>query len=315
MWHHKTLITTVNSYTQRLPGWSISLDASGIEHFTEVSYCLRHFFQLSGSLQPAKITLTLFSRVSWHGFPVIKWENSIMFEFFFTSLRHCQMNEKKINVKFHSVHRIRCTCSFNVLKITILNNSCPFLLIILRGFTNLYISNTFIIRSKVTSHWLIISSLWPTFILRSKVMSHWLIIQKYMNGVHPSNGLQDTSKITRLKYRSCWPSLCDTKVNVIRLTDVWPTTNISCFHNREAEKHFLRVSYILTSSPTLGHGPRRPKSWNESRHSKIPMVWIWMFSDTRLLRYKLLKNLHINIEHSVMGTQTKMRTWPRPGWL
>ena len=38
-WRHKTPIMAV--HTQTLPGWSISLDASGIKYFAEVSYCLR----------------------------------------------------------------------------------------------------------------------------------------------------------------------------------------------------------------------------------------------------------------------------------
>ena len=71
---------------------------------------------------------------------------------------------------------------------------------------------TFIMRSKVMFHWLIIPkddihpsnslhgikqnhwtmkcrSWWPTFIFKSTVMSHWFIILK--NDVHPSNSLQD----------------------------------------------------------------------------------------------------------------------------
>ena len=43
-WRHKTPITTVHSYMQTSPGWLISLDASGIKQFAEVSYCLRRFF-------------------------------------------------------------------------------------------------------------------------------------------------------------------------------------------------------------------------------------------------------------------------------
>ena len=50
------------------------------------------FFQLSGGLQHAKIKLTSFLRTSWHGFQVIKQEKSILFNVFFVSLRHCQMN-------------------------------------------------------------------------------------------------------------------------------------------------------------------------------------------------------------------------------
>ena len=58
------------------------LYTSGIKRFAEVSYCLRRFFQLSGGLQHAIITLTSFLRTSWHGFPVIKPEKSILFDVF-----------------------------------------------------------------------------------------------------------------------------------------------------------------------------------------------------------------------------------------
>ena len=59
-----------------------------------------------------------------------------------------------------------------------------------------------------------------------------------------------------VKYGSCWPSLHNPRNNVKRLSHVWPTICISCFHNRKVEKHYLKVSKILTSSPTQGHGPR-----------------------------------------------------------
>ena len=52
---------------------------------------------------------------AWHSFPVIKREKSILFNVFSRWMRW------KLNVKFRSVHCIRCMCSFNVLKITTLN--------------------------------------------------------------------------------------------------------------------------------------------------------------------------------------------------
>ena len=94
-----------------------------------------------------------------------------------------------------------------------------------------------------------------------------------------------------LKNRSCWPWLYDPQVNVTRLSHVSLTIFISCFHNRKVETHFLKVSLILTSSPTLGHGPWGQESWNESRPSRVPMVQIWMFSDEWLARYTPLEKL------------------------
>ena len=94
-----------------------------------------------------------------------------------------------------------------------------------------------------------------------------------------------------LKNRSCWPWLYDPQVSVTRLSHVSLTIFISCFHNRKVEKHFLKVSLILTSSPTLGHGPWGQESWNEIRPSRVPMVQIWMFSDEWLERYTPLEKL------------------------
>ena len=131
--------------------------------------------------------------------------------------------------------------------------------------------HTFILRSCVGSYWFIIPnndvhtrnslkgirhndwpmkyrSQWPTFILRSNVGSYWCILRKY--DVHTSNSLQDIRQTHwTVKYRSCWPSLHDPQVHVTRLSHVWPTVCISCFHKRKVGKHHLKVSYILTSSP------------------------------------------------------------------
>ena len=81
---------------------------------------------------------------------------------------------------------------------------------------------TFILKSNVGSHWLIIPQYdvtqnpWtmkyrsqrPIFILRSNVITYWLNIQNY--DVHTSNNLHDIRHNHRtVKYRSCWPSLHD----------------------------------------------------------------------------------------------------------
>ena len=104
----------------------------------------RDVFPTSGGLQHAKITLTSFLGTSWHGFPVTKREKSNLFDVFSRHYDTAKWMRWKLNVQFHSVHRIRRACSFNVLKITTLNNSCAFLShIIHRLFTNTYISKTF----------------------------------------------------------------------------------------------------------------------------------------------------------------------------
>ena len=122
----------------------------------------------------------------------------------------------------------------------------------------------FIFRSNFGSYWLIIPnndvhksnslqdirqkhwtmkyrSQWPTFILRANIGSFWLIITNY--DVHTSNSLPDIRQNHWImKYRACWPSLHDLQIYVKRLSHVWPTICISCFHNRKIEKHFLKVS-------------------------------------------------------------------------
>ena len=62
------------------------LGAIDIKHFVKVSYCQRRFFffQPSGGMQRAKITLTSFLPTSGHGVPVIKRENFILFDVFFS---------------------------------------------------------------------------------------------------------------------------------------------------------------------------------------------------------------------------------------
>ena len=165
---------------------------------------------------------------------------------------------------------------------------------------------TFILRANVRSYWFIIPnndvhtsnslqdtrqnhwtikyrSQWPTFIRRSNLWSYRFIIPKY--DVHRSNSLQDIRQNHwTVKFRSCWPSVHDPQVNVTRLSHVWPTICVSCFHNREVEKHFLKVSYILTSSPTLEHGPWGQESWIESQPSRVPIVQVWMLAEASLMR-------------------------------
>ena len=121
---------------------------------------------------------------------------------------------------------------------------------------------TFILRSCVGSYWFIIPnnvhtwyslqgiryshwtmkyrSQWPTFSLRSNVWSYWFIIWKY--DVHTSKSLQDVRQNHwTMKYRSCLPSLHDPQVHVTRLSHVWPTICIICFHNRKQKNTFLGV--------------------------------------------------------------------------
>ena len=139
-------ITTVHCYTQTL--------LAGRSVWTPVALNISQrclivwdvFFQLSGGLQHAEITLTSFLRTSWHGFPVIKREKSILFDVFSRYYVTTKWMRRQLNVKFRSVHRIRRTCSFNVLKITTLNVKwfiCFLSHIILRRFTNLYIWITY----------------------------------------------------------------------------------------------------------------------------------------------------------------------------
>ena len=128
------------------------------------------------------------------------------------------------------------------------------------------------------NHWSMkYRSQWPMFILRSNIRSYWHIIPKY--DVYISNSLQDISG----KNTGPWNI-----GNVTRLTEVPPTICLSCFHNRKVEKHFLKVSKILTSYPTPGHGLWGQASWNESQPYRVSMVQIWMLSDEWLSRYELL---------------------------
>ena len=167
--------------------------------------------------------------------------------------------------------------------------------------------SVFILRSNVRSYWHITTkydahtsnslldirqnqwtmkyrSQWLTFVLRLNVWLYWLIILSY--DVYTLNSLQDIKQGHWIvKYRSCWPWPHDPQVNVTRLSHVWPTIFISCFHNRKVEKHFLKVFQILTSSSTLGHGPWGQESWNESWPSRVTMVQRWMLSDEWLVRY------------------------------
>ena len=121
-------------------------------------------------------------------------------------------------------------------------------------------------------------SQWPTFIVRSNVVSYWLIIPKY--DVHTSNSLQDIRRNHwTVKYRSCWPSLYDPQVHVTRLSHVWPTICISCFHNRKGYlwskyecflmsgwwdiPHLRNFNVKLWSNSTNGTESRTNKQTNE----------------------------------------------------
>ena len=96
-------------------------------------------------------------------------------------------------------------------------------------------------------------SLWPTLVLRSNVASHWLIIKTF--DINPVNSLKDIRQNWSTVKRSCWPSLRDTQVNVIRSNDVWPSISINCLHNRKAENHFLRCPRFCPLAPPLGINP------------------------------------------------------------
>ena len=103
------------------------------------------FLWVSGVFLAVK-TLTSFLRTSWHGFPVIKREKSIMFDVFSRHYDTAKWMRCKLNVKIPqciaSDARAVLTCWRS--QRSTLNNSCPFLShIILRQFTNLCISKTF----------------------------------------------------------------------------------------------------------------------------------------------------------------------------
>ena len=143
------------------------------------------------------------------------------------------------------------------------------------------------------------------------------IIPKY--DVHTSTSLQDIRQNHwTLKYRSCWPSLHDTQVNVTRLSHVWPTICISCFHKGKVEKHFLKMSYIFTSSPTLGHGPWVQESWNESPPPSPPpgtygpnmnaFWWVFVrYTPLEKLSRNSVKNFVVN-STNVTDIRTKEHT-------
>ena len=100
MWRHKTPITTVQSYTQTLAGWSISLDASSIKHFAEVSYCLRRF--VPTVRRPAACQYYV-NVLTW--FSIIKREKSILADVF---SRHCQMITMHVQFQHFADHNVKC---------------------------------------------------------------------------------------------------------------------------------------------------------------------------------------------------------------
>ena len=78
--------------------------------------------QAACSRPNSKIMLTSFLRTSWHGFLVlIKREKSILFDVSSHHYETANWMRWKLNFTFRSVHGIRLTYSFNVLKIATLN--------------------------------------------------------------------------------------------------------------------------------------------------------------------------------------------------
>ena len=148
-------------------------------------------------------------------------------------------------------------------------------------------------------------SQWPILILRLNIGSYWFILPKY--DVHTSNNLQDIRQNHwTVKYRSWWPSLHDPQVHVTRLSHVQPTICISWFHNRKVEKHFLKVSQVLTSRPTTGHGP-----WVRSHGMKVdPPGYLWSKYECFLMSgwWDILHSSCLNVKlwsNSTNGTEVR----------
>ena len=90
--------------------------------------------------------------------------------------------------------------------------------------------------------------------LRSNFRSYWLIIREY--GVYTWNTLQRQNHWT---VKTLWdirqnywtlkchadPSLQDLQVNVTRLTNVWPSICLKCFHNRKVEKKWIQSMQLF----------------------------------------------------------------------
>ena len=127
--------------------------------------------------------------------------------------------------------------------------------------------------------------LWHTLDLSINFFA--LYLEDYLMYEHHSSGLwvitnkqmYEKQGHWTLKNRSCWPWLYDPQVNVTRLSHVSLTIFISCFHNRKVEKHFLKVSLILTSSPTLGSGVMEWKPTLQGTYGPNMNVFWWVVGE------------------------------------
>ena len=86
------------------------------------------------------------------------------------------------------------------------------------------------------------------------------------------------------------PDLC----NLITFTEICTTRETPT----KTLSYFLKMSYILTNSPTEGQGPWGLKSWCKCQPSRVTMFQISVLSDQWLLRYtslekKIIKNVVI----------------------
>ena len=130
--------------------------------------------------------------------------------------------------------------------------------ILTHNLYDIYTSNT--LQDIRQNYWTVkYRSLWTTSILRSNFGSYWkydIYTWNTLQDIYTWNNPQDvrlnhwTLKILQdtrqnhwtMKNRPCWLSLHDLYVNVTRLTYVWPSICLSCFHNRKVEKtHFTGV--------------------------------------------------------------------------
>ena len=136
------------------------------------------------------------------------------------------------------------------------------------------------------NHWTMeYRSQWPTLILGSNIRSYWFILpdihQIVFKILGKITGLWNTghADLHFMTHKSMSQGLA--------MSD--QLSALVVFIKEKVEKHFLKVSWIFTSSPTPGHGPWGQESWNESRPSRVPMVQIWKLSDERLVRYTPLE--------------------------
>ena len=193
---------------------------------------------------------------------------------------------------------------------------------------------TFILRSCVGSYWFIIPnndvhtwnslqgirhkhwtmkyrSQWPIFIFRSKFGSYWFTLRKY--DVHTSSSLQDIRQNHwTVKYRSCWPSIHDPQVHVTRLSHVWPTICVSCFHNRKVENTFKRCPSFWPLAPPWGMDPgvtsngikADPPGYLWSKYECFLMSGCWDIPHLKNFNVKLWSNSRTGRNHK----RTNIRT-------